>query len=108
MRNPFATQLKNTVEKLREGIAPSRTIGIYVIKDVNANEYNTPFFQPTPQHAIRVFKTEVNRAGEQNLLYLYPQDFELHYLGEFHLGTAELKPTNELLLTGVAVKNEEK
>jgi len=59
-------------------------MNIYAIKDSKAKTYNTPFFQPTDVHALRAFKAEVNRAHDSNMIYLYPGEFDLVYLGEFN------------------------
>lgn len=56
---------------------------IYVIKDLKADSYHTPFFQPTDVHALRAFRTEVNRVHEHNTIYLYPEEFDLVHLGTF-------------------------
>jgi len=85
----------------------AKKLCIYAIKDVTANEYNTPFIQPSDVHALRVFKTEINRAGADNLLYLYPEEYELHYLGSFDTENASIVPENKLLSPGVAVKTKD-
>lgn len=56
---------------------------IYTVKDNKAGTFNTPFFQPTDVHALRAFKAEVNRASESNMIYLYPEDWELWHIGSF-------------------------
>lgn len=79
---------------------------IYAIKDIKGGEYNTPFFQMTDAHALRIFRTEVNRASDQNLIYLYPEDFELFRLGTFESETGKIEPENERLISGPKVKNQ--
>ena len=59
---------------------------IYAVQDIKAATFNTPFFQPTDVHALRAFKAEVNRADNNNMMYLYSEDFAL-----WHIGTYEEK-----------------
>lgn len=76
-------------------------LGIFAIKDVGAGEFNTPFFQPRVEHAVRIFRTEVNRANDQNLVYLYPKEFELWQVGVFDQDTGQLvKDVEPVRLTG--------
>lgn len=79
---------------------------IYVIRDNRANSYNTPFFQPTDIHAMRAFKTEVNRAHEANMIYLYPEEFDLCHIGTFDEKNGKLQPetARELLANGASLK----
>lgn len=56
---------------------------IYTIRDIKAGSSNTPFFQPTDVHALRAFRAEVNRAHEHNMIYLYPEEFDLVHIGTF-------------------------
>lgn len=75
-------------------------VGIFSIKDNNAGEFNTPFFQPRVEHALRIFRTEVNRANEQNLMYLYPAEFELHQVGSFDTDTGSITAGEPIRLAG--------
>lgn len=78
---------------------------IYTIKDVKAGTYNTPFFQPTDVHALRAFKAEVNRAADGNMIYLYPEDFEVHHIGQFdEKNGALITTTRGLLANGASLK----
>lgn len=63
---------------------------IYSIKDLKANIYNTPFFQQSDVHAFRAFNAECNRAVDTNMMYLYPEEFALCYMGEFNEETGIL------------------
>lgn len=56
---------------------------VYTVRDNKAGTFNTPFFQPTDIHALRAFKTEVNRAAADNMIYLYPEEFDLVHIGNF-------------------------
>lgn len=76
---------------------------IYCVRDAKAQTFNTPFFQPSDVHALRAFRAEVNRNSEQNMMYLYPEDWELRYLGEFNEQTGLITPANDMLTNGTAV-----
>lgn len=80
-------------------------MNIYVIKDKKAGTFNTPFFQPTDVHAVRAFKTEVNRQHEQNMMYLYPEEFSLYHIGTYDdkAGTINGKG-NGLMVEGHSLK----
>lgn len=67
---------------------------IFSIKDLKADTFSTPFFQPTDVHAVRMFKTEVNRAEPNNMLYLYPDEYELHYVGTFNTDSGAIDFVN--------------
>jgi len=57
---------------------------IYTIRDNKAGTAHTPFFQPTDIHALRMFKTEVNRTTDTNSISLYPEEFDLCHIGTFN------------------------
>lgn len=101
-------EIKNFFKKIENGEQPvtlkARTLQIYVIKDVKSGMHDTPFFQPTHAHAARAFKTEVNRQADNNMIYLYPEDFELHYLGEYDQVEGKIKPEYELIAKGPQFK----
>jgi hypothetical protein len=56
---------------------------IISIRDITGNSFSTPTYHQSKGTALRSFLTEVNRADENNMLYKYPNDFELMYLGTF-------------------------
>lgn len=102
--------MENIIKKLSQKAADAlpgngRETYIYALKDLKAESYDAPFFQPSNIHAIRQFRMEVNRASEHNPIYLYPDEYGLVYLGTFHTGTGEIKPENELIATGKQLKN---
>lgn len=82
-------------------------LNMYSIKDNKAGDYQTPFFQGTDVHALRLFRAEVNRANDQNLIYLYPDEYELHRVGSFNLETGKVEPDSQRLATGSGVKNKD-
>lgn len=101
MRNFIGKTLKTVGDALPN---TGREIGIFAVKDEKTDEFHPPFFQTTPQAALRIFKTEINRVHETNQAYLYPEDFSLYYLGTFNQATGKIEPETELLIKGPAVK----
>lgn len=81
---------------------------IYSIKDLKAGTFATPWFQPTQVHAIRAFKTEVNRPDPGNMLFLYPSEYQLVQVGHFNEETGAITPVNTPVATGDQVKNPTK
>lgn len=102
--------MNNVIGKMMKAVGDQlpntgRELSIFAYKDEKTGEFHPPFFQTTPQAAIRLFRTEVNRPGDNNLAYLYPEDYSLYYLGTFNQATGKIEPQNELLIKGPAVKN---
>ena len=56
---------------------------IFTVRDRAANVFGTPYFAVSKGSAIRGFGDEINRKGENNMLNLHPEDFDLFYLGEY-------------------------
>lgn len=83
---------------------------IYSVKDIKAGVFSTPFFQRNDVTAVRAFKNEVNATTQTSLLSSNPEDFELHYLGEFdeRKGAIQSAPETVLLSTGGSQKEPTK
>lgn len=97
--------LSNIIKKAGDTLPNSgRELGIFAIKDEKTEEFHPPFFQTTAASALRLFKTEINRADPNNQAYLYPEDFSLYYLGTFNQGNGKIEPACELLVKGPATK----
>lgn len=79
---------------------------IYAVQDIKAATFNTPFFQPTDVHALRAFKAEVNRADNNNMMYLYSEDFALWHIGTYEEknGKIETLTARGNLALGTSVK----
>lgn len=60
---------------------------IFSIRDTKAESYGVPFFQPTEGEAERSFRTAVN--DPKSKLSLYPEDFDLFYLGVYDDATGK-------------------
>ena len=54
---------------------------IYAIHDIKSDGYGIPFFIDTEEMAVREFRTLVQREGTG--VNLYPEDYELVYLGDY-------------------------
>jgi predicted RecB family nuclease len=81
---------------------------IYAIHDNKSKTFNTPFFQHTDTHALRAFKAEVNRQHDQNMIYLYPEEFDLFLLGTFNEDDGIIESELTKLTNGTALKNGER
>lgn len=78
-------------------------VGIYTVKDTRADTHMMPFVQNNDVQALRGFTEEVNRADEANMLWRYPQDFQLIKVATFDTETGETKPEHQLLSEGTAL-----
>ena len=54
---------------------------IYILKDIDTNEFQEPFFMRDNEVAIEHVKMKVN--NKESRLYDYPQDFNLYQIGKF-------------------------
>lgn len=54
---------------------------VVAVSDRAVGAFNRPFFAPSKGAAIRSFIDEVNRA--ESPMAQHPEDYELHYLGEW-------------------------
>lgn len=68
---------------------------IYSIYDVEREEYLIPFFVSDDTKALRAVAAMVN--NEQSEMYLFPEQFELHYLGVMN-GDGSIIPNDKLKL----------
>lgn len=75
-------------------------------RDVKANSFGRPFFTTSIGEAVRSFGDEVNRAAQDNILYLHPDDFELYVLGVFNTddGSFTLSERPQQVAVGATVK----
>lgn len=70
---------------------------MFSIKDIKAEGYNVPFFQPTFGLAERAFKDACQDSNSQ--ISKHKEDFSLYYHGEFNQQTGVLiaEPTPKLV-----------
>lgn len=59
------------------------------VKDHALGAFMRPFFAPNVATAKRSFGDEVNRKDSE--MGLHPEDYSLHYLGDWDDGTAEFR-----------------
>lgn len=59
---------------------------IIVLRDICADAYGIPSFQPTIGGSIRAFQDEINRKDPQNMLSMHPEHFELYHVGTYSDG----------------------
>lgn len=63
---------------------------MYSIRDSKGEVYNTPFFQKTHGEAERSFRQLA--SDEKSLVWKYPDDFDLYFIGEWCDQTGVLTP----------------
>lgn len=63
---------------------------MYSVRDSKTEVFNSPFFNHTHGEAERNFRTLVN--DEKSQPGMYPQDYDLYYLGEYDDQTGKLVP----------------
>lgn len=63
---------------------------IYSIRDAKAEVFHPPFYKKTHGEAERDFHKLVNEPNNQ--VSMYPDDFDLYYLGDFDDNTGKTKP----------------
>jgi len=59
---------------------------IYSVRDNKAGTFSRPFFEHTDAAAVRAFTTAAR--DNQSQISQFPDDFELHKIGEFDDATA--------------------
>lgn len=80
---------------------------VCAVRDVKSEAYGRPFAVQAPGLAMRDFEKEVNRADENNPLYLYPQDFALFLLAKYDDASGKLDQPDScpsLIIEGVQCK----
>lgn len=80
---------------------------IMSVRDIKADSFGQPFCATSIGQAVRSFGDEVNRAAQDNLLYLHPDDFELFSIGSFDTDDASIvvfeKPLSKALGSSMKV-----
>lgn len=56
---------------------------VVVVRDRAADAFMQPWFASSQGGAVRAFKDEINRKGENNHLARHPEDYDLFHLGMF-------------------------
>lgn len=68
------------------------------IFDRKVQSYGRPMFARAIGEAMRIFRDEVNRPAEDNILYKHPEDFDLFHIGNFDEESGRLLPVNPVML----------
>ncbi len=86
-----------TIEELREALKVQRQeeLQIFAIWDKKSEKYDTPFFAYNDIFAKRRFL--IMQSEKKSPLAMWPEDFELHRIGNFNITDAGLKNDNEVL-----------
>lgn len=65
---------------------------LFVIRDVKAEQWMTPFFSRTNGTAYRELSMSVKNADKDNVLAQHPSDFELFVLADWFEGDGVIVP----------------
>lgn len=65
--------------------------GIFTIFDAKARSYSQPFYAPTTEVAVRMFRQPVNDPGHP--MNRYSEDYTLFHVGEFDDEDGMVMPT---------------
>ncbi|AKI26893.1 DNA binding protein VP5 [Gokushovirinae Bog8989_22] len=68
---------------------------LFAIYDKKANTYHKPFCEASTAAAERSFHFMVNDPNPHNLIYAFPDDYCLYYLGVFEDDTGVLSPLSQ-------------
>ncbi len=74
---------------------------IFTVFDSKTAAFLQPFFAPTIEAAIRMFRTIVNTEGHQ--FQMYPDDYTLFHVGQFHQESGAIVGNNTPVSLGLAV-----
>lgn len=56
---------------------------VFSVYDRAAMTFGRPYFAPNQAVAVRSFESELKRDHPDNLLFLYPEQFDLYQIGSF-------------------------
>ena len=77
------------------------------IFDRKVGSYGRPIFCRALGEGMRIFRDEVNRPAEDNILFKHPEDFDLYHVGSFDEESGKLLPIVPVMLdTGVSSAKE--
>jgi len=81
---------------------------MYSIRDAKAGIFHKPFYQVTHGEAERSFRTTCSE--KQSMMWQYPEDFDLYYVGEYNDNEGTMKPldTPQHILKAIACVKKEK
>lgn len=81
---------------------------MFTIRDSKSGTFQPPWYAANKADAERQFKTSVNSKNENNIVALYPEDFDLYYVGKFNILTGEIEKLDspEHITKGVNLKRQ--
>lgn len=80
---------------------------ILSIYDRKIGAYGRPLFCRAIGEGMRIFRDEVNRAAEDNILFKHPEDFDLFHVGSFDEFSGRLVAIDPVMLdTGTSSVKE--
>lgn len=65
---------------------------VFAIRDAKAEIFNLPWIKLTHGEAERDFRTLVNDNKEQSKIAMYPEDYDLYFLGDYDDVTGKMIP----------------
>lgn len=79
---------------------------VVAVFDKAAECFGRPAFFSALGLAVRQFTDEINRAAQDNMMYLHPDDYTLYHMGSFEdtEGSFDLSNRPERLASGSSVK----
>ena len=78
---------------------------IVSVEDNLAKNFANPFFVEKEDEAIRMFKLAVNDS-KNDMLYNFPEDYALWYLGEFDNKTGLIIPEPRKIIDAKALRKD--
>lgn len=83
----------------------NQTQKMYSIRDSKGDVFHPPFYKNTHGEAERDFKRLI--TDEKSMIYQYPEDFDLYYIGEYdsQKGTIKALETPQHIVKAIALKN---
>lgn len=83
-------------------------VKLFCVLDNKLGQFNTPMAFQSQGLAFRAFQDEVNREAADNPMFKYPEDFSLHYVGEFDTAVGCFIPPSKGIPEVVALAREVK
>lgn len=80
-------------------------IKLYAVRDLKSKMYDIPFFAHSDLFAERRFRIDVTgERSKDSMIGTFPEDFELHALGEFETTSGKFETKIKTLVKGSEVK----
>lgn len=81
---------------------------MFTIRDSKSGTFQPPWYATNKADAQRQFHMSVNSKKETNIVALYPEDFDLYFVGKFHVldGMIEKPDSPEHICKGLSLKTQ--